>query len=126
MRARAQATVEFALVVPLLIILLVAVVDGARLYIAQTALTNVVRESARYAAGRLGESTVIADAQQAGLNMAVGLNRTDVASRLVITVNGAAVGARVEDYPHTIITPFVGWAVGNPVRLSASTTEIGG
>jgi Flp pilus assembly protein TadG len=44
-----QALTEFALVLPLLLLITIGVVDGVRIFAAQVALTNGVREGALYA-----------------------------------------------------------------------------
>lgn len=46
---RGQTVVEFALILPVLLLLTLVVVDGARVYTAQIALTNGVREAAMFA-----------------------------------------------------------------------------
>jgi Flp pilus assembly protein TadG len=45
-----QALVEFALVVPILVLLLLAIIQFAFIFAAQTGVTNAVREAARLAA----------------------------------------------------------------------------
>jgi Flp pilus assembly protein TadG len=49
-RGRGQTLVEFALILPVFLMLTLAVVDGARVYMAQIELTNGVREATLYAA----------------------------------------------------------------------------
>ena len=46
---RGQALVEFALILPVLLLLTLGVVDGARVFTAQVSLTNGVREAALFA-----------------------------------------------------------------------------
>jgi hypothetical protein len=46
---RGQTLVEFALILPVFLMLTLAVVDGARVYMAQIALTNGVREATLFA-----------------------------------------------------------------------------
>jgi len=48
-RGRGQTLTEFALILPVFLIMTVAVVDGARVYMAQIALTNGVREATLFA-----------------------------------------------------------------------------
>jgi hypothetical protein len=48
-RSRGQALVEFAIILPLLLLLTVGVVDAARIFSSWIALTNGVREGALYA-----------------------------------------------------------------------------
>src|SRR5688572_4245656 len=47
-RSRGQSTVEFALVVPIMLIMLVAVVDLARLYTTMMSVESAAREAADY------------------------------------------------------------------------------
>jgi Flp pilus assembly protein TadG len=49
-RHRGQALVEFALVLPILVILLLSIIQFAFIFAAQTGVTNAVREAARLAA----------------------------------------------------------------------------
>ena len=49
-RNRGQALVEFALVLPILVILLLSIIQFAFIFAAQTGVTNAVREAARLAA----------------------------------------------------------------------------
>ena len=48
-RSRGQALVEFALILPVLLMILMVVIEAARLFSAWLILENVVREAARYA-----------------------------------------------------------------------------
>src|SRR3954463_4834181 len=48
-KARGQSLTEFALILPVFLAMTLAVVDGARVYMAQIALTNGVREAALFA-----------------------------------------------------------------------------
>jgi hypothetical protein len=48
-RGRGQGLAEFALILPVFLLMTLAVVDGARVYLAQISLTNGVREAALFA-----------------------------------------------------------------------------
>jgi hypothetical protein len=48
-RHKGQTLTEFALILPVFLMLTLAVVDGARVYMAQIALTNAVREATMFA-----------------------------------------------------------------------------
>ena len=66
-RHRGQALVEFALVLPILVILLLSIIQFAFIFAAQTGVTNAVREAARLAAVNTptetaAEATASADA----------------------------------------------------------------
>jgi hypothetical protein len=60
-RSRAQTIVEFALVVPLFLLILFALIDFARLEFSYTSLANAAREMARVAAIRGNSSDAIVD-----------------------------------------------------------------
>ena len=49
-RSRGQTLVEFALILPVFLLLTLGVVDGARIFTAYIAITNAAREGALYAA----------------------------------------------------------------------------
>ena len=77
-RNRGQALVEFALVLPILVILLLSIIQFAFIFAAQTGVTNAVREAARLAAVNTptltsGQATTSANAIYAKLTGANGL-----------------------------------------------------
>lgn len=51
-RERGVATVEMAIMLPLLLLMVVAVAEVGRAFVQYTALSNAVRNGARYAAGK--------------------------------------------------------------------------
>ena len=65
-RTQGQALVEFALVVPILVLLLLAIIQFAFIFAAQTGVTNAVREAARLAA--VNTPTVTAAQATTGAN----------------------------------------------------------
>jgi Flp pilus assembly protein TadG len=62
-RTRGQSLVEFALVIPLFILLLVAVFDLGRAVFAYNTLTNAAREGARMAIVNQDTPTIVAEAK---------------------------------------------------------------
>jgi hypothetical protein len=60
-RSRGQATVEFALVILLLMLLLFGIVDFSRLLFAYATMSNGVREGVRYGIVHPPSTTVVAD-----------------------------------------------------------------
>jgi Flp pilus assembly protein TadG len=89
-RDRGAAVVEFALLLPLLLLLVFGIIDFGRALNAQITLTQAAREGARLAA--LGKSNVVAGTQAA----AVGLNPVGVAVVTSCPVNaGQGVNATV-------------------------------
>lgn len=107
---RGQALVEFALVLPILLIMLLGIVDFARAWNVYQVLTDAGREGAREAVVANGlndadiQTIVIAAAGRAG----IGLQTSDVT-----VAQGAARGDPTTvtvSYTHPL--RFVGWALG--------------
>lgn len=69
-RERGAAAVEFALVLPLLIVLVMGIIDFGRVYSAQQTLTNAAREGARAMA--LGQSDAAARTAARNASLALG------------------------------------------------------
>jgi Flp pilus assembly protein TadG len=67
---RGVATVEFALILPLLILLMVCTIDFARIMYTAMALTTAARAGAQYGAQGLGSSSNISGMQTAAQNSA--------------------------------------------------------
>src|SRR6266567_3473641 len=111
-RDRGSVAVEFALLLPVLLLLIFGVIDFGRAINAQITLTQAAREGARLAALGQSSATVTARAQSA----AVGL------SPVTVTVTACPPGATqtteakvVTRYAFTYVTP-----------ISAIATLIGG
>lgn len=137
--ARGQSLVEFALVLPLLLILVFGVIDfgmGLRSYIS---LTNAVREGARFAAVGNPAGTYPTDCDGATSTSVVGRvctalgdgNLNNVQSVTVTYPDGVAPGNRVvvsAQYEYTYITPlgdllnfFTGGNFPESLSLQATT-----
>jgi Flp pilus assembly protein TadG len=128
-RYRGQALVEFALVLPILVILLLSIIQFAFIFAAQTGVTNAVREAARLAAVNTptetaAEATVSADAIYTKLIGANGLMARNIfgfAATNVVTPDTSvcysaftdATGAQavkvkvVAEYRHPIFIPIL-------------------
>lgn len=125
-----QSLVEFALLLPVLLILVLALVDAGRAVISYTALTNAARVGARVAivnqsndatCGGVRTFKCAAAAQAVGMGIAPG-SISDVA----ITGSNCAVAGNCDvtvtvTYPYQVITPLIGLAFPN-VNLTASAT----
>lgn len=117
---RGAAAVEFALVLPVLLLMLFGIIDFGRLYNAQITLTQASREGARLAA--LGTSSA---------NVAI---RTKAAAtgldpiKVTVTVTTACAAASTGDgkvrstYPFTFLTPIssIVGLLGAPVTVQAT------
>jgi Flp pilus assembly protein TadG len=115
-RERGQATVEAALVLPLVVLLLLAVVQVGLLVRAEVLVTHAAREAARAAA---------VDADPGAAANAAGLATTLDPHRLTIHVQGRnGAGSRVEievDYVAPTDVPLIGALLGD-VTLHARAT----
>ncbi len=112
-RERGANLVEMALVLPLLLLLLVAVIDFGRAFYSVITIANASREGARYASRYSWDTTGILDAATDYATDA-GLDNT----MLNATVQGA-LGASGEGQPITVtveytFTTFAGGFVGYP------------
>jgi Flp pilus assembly protein TadG len=133
-RARGQALVEFALVVPLLILIFMGLFDAGRAVFAWNTLSNAAREGARVAivdqttdvAGTPAGATEAAN-QASGL----GLDATDVTKvevrylepDLTTLCPARSLGCVAEvtvHYQFRAITPVIGAVIG-PINLAATT-----
>jgi Flp pilus assembly protein TadG len=119
-RSRGQSLVEFALISPVLLLLLVGVLDLGRAFYIQTALQNAAREGTRY--GSVHPTWVVASDQADPNNLTYRINTeagaTVPASALTTTVSctdgsGATYAAGTGGYMSCVQS-------GN--RLTVSTT----
>lgn len=114
---RGAAAVEFALVLPVLLLILFGIIDFGRALNAQITLTNAARAGAQMAAE--GQPGVIAGTQQA----AVGL------SPLTVQVNGCPPGVNPSSnatvnvsYQFSFVTPLsILASLGGPLTMTASS-----
>jgi Flp pilus assembly protein TadG len=130
-RSRGQSLAEFALVVPLMLLLVLFGIDFGRVFLGWVDLNNVVREAANFAAQNPDAwSTVnpntdaqteyarLVTADAAGINCA--LPTTIPAPTFP---NGTGIGnpALVNiTCNFSLITPLIGNVIGNPVHVSSS------
>jgi Flp pilus assembly protein TadG len=119
-RDRGAAAVEFALLLPLLMLLVFGIVDFGRALNAQITLTQAAREGARMAA--LGEPNVVGGTQAA----ATGLNPVTVTVTSCPVGAGAGVNAVVQvSYKFSFVTPVTaiasifGSSWGSTITLTA-------
>lgn len=128
-RARGQALVEFALVLPVLLLLMLALFDFGRAIYAFNTVSNAAREGARLAI--VDQSQVggvyVAAQEAADQATALGLDASDPSQIQVAFPDtfGTCIGCRARvtvTYQFTAITPIIGSLIGQ-IPL-ASTTEI--
>jgi Flp pilus assembly protein TadG len=129
--ARGQSLVEFALVLPILLLIFMGILDFGRAVFAYNTLSNAAREGARVA---IVDQTVTggipAGAQEAA-NQATGLGldpATDVTVAYTEPAGGGCpnrqlgcVATVTAEHQFTAITPIIGNIVG-PIDLSSTTS----
>jgi len=130
---RGQGLVEFALILPVLILMFMGIVDFGRLIYAYNSVSNAAREGVRL--GIVDQGTGAAGAYKAAIEAAnqataLGLSPTDPNQVLVTFPDpgncptldvGCPVRVRVQ-YQFTAITPIIGRIVG-PITVG-STSEL--
>jgi Flp pilus assembly protein TadG len=123
-----QALVEFALMVSVFLLLVLGTFDLARAYLAYTVTSNAVREVARYGAAHYGQSNWQANAQQAGRNLAVGLDTAglQLAQPSQQTIDGLTYISASGSYSFHSVTPLVGAFLGNPINMQVATAVLAG
>lgn len=122
---RGQSLAEFALVLPVFMLILLIAVDFGRLFSAWVTVTNATRVAANYAgaaptasfgAGSEYETTVRNESNNAQCMLASIPAPTFAPDT---NVGSAATVSLTCDFK--ILTPFIGGFVGDPVRLSATS-----
>ncbi len=134
--SRAQAIVEFAIVVPVMLLLLLAAVDFGRLYFSYIGVNNAAREGAAYAQAHNGCaasscSDILDHARQemGGDTSLVLVSISCTASAECprsIDVAGPA-GDRVTvtvRYPFRFLTPLIGDLFGGQVWMTSSSEAV--
>jgi len=138
-RSRGQALVEFAVVIPIVLLLMLALFDAGRAVIFYTELTNASRVGARVAmvnqshdasctkqtykcaAADIATSTGITAASIPAAVFKDGDGNTVLPTADACRVYGACSATVSASYAFTPVTPFVTNVIG-PINLSASTT----
>ncbi|MDB4874253.1 MAG: TadE family protein [Gemmatimonadetes bacterium] len=117
--------VEFALVVPVFLLMVFGIVDLGRAYYTVNNLVSAAREGARYASV-LPDPTAIADSVRLVVaNTGNGLGAGAIPSSLVdVAVDRTlnTVTVTVRNYPFKLITPFAGTIGRSTILMSKSAT----
>ena len=125
-----QGLVEFALILPVLVLIFMGIVDFGRAIYAYNAVSNAAREGARTGIVDQGTTGGVYDAAISAANQAtaLGLNPND-SSQVQVTFPdpgncptvdvGCPISVRVQ-YQFTAITPIIGRIIG-PITLGSTT-----
>ena len=127
---RAQALVEFALLLPILLVLILGAMDLGRVFYVKTVLTNAAREGAntlsRYPTdSTAGYNRTLAAIQAEGNSSGVTIAAGDVTYTGCCTI-GSPVGVTIEKDVNLVFDGFLD-AVGiidGPVTISSSVTML--
>jgi Flp pilus assembly protein TadG len=124
---RAQALIEFVLSVSVFLLLVLGTFDIGRAYLAYTVVSNVAREASRYGAAHYQQAGWAAAAQQAGANLAVGIDpsalKLTVTSQPIDTLPYISVSGT---YAFHSVTPLVGALLGDPITIQVTTSAPAG
>jgi Flp pilus assembly protein TadG len=116
---KGQSLVEFALVLPVLILILLAIVDFGRVYHVYLTIDHAGREAARAASIGKDDTNI----KSTAVNYASSINLTT--GQVSISPTGSrssGVEATITiTYPITFLTPMIGGIVG-PLTLTDTTT----
>jgi Flp pilus assembly protein TadG len=149
-KSAGQSLVEFALILPVFLVLTLGVVDGARIFSAYIAITNGAREGALYAASGTNyskwcstTSTVACPAGYTSGNQST--DPDNIAYRVQQEANGLTQSALIlsapacdngtcnssstkvtvtVNYSMTLFVPLISAIMGKPVQMTATTSAV--
>lgn len=120
-RESGQSTVELALVLPLILLLLIGMVEFAQMASGYLTIQHAAREGARLGVTGVGDAAIIERVRDSG--------RVLAADRLTVLVSpvessrqsGGSLTVRVT-YRHTLMTPLVAQILGSEITLESELT----
>ena len=131
-RSRGQSLVEFALIIPALLLLLMFAIDFGRVYLGWVNLQNMTRVAANFAANNATKFTspidpaVQARYRELVANDAKAINcKTPSPIPDPVYASGTSIGDLVKvriDCRFTVLTPIIGAVLGGEVLVSAETS----
>lgn len=118
---RGQAMTEFALVLPILLLILMGIVEFGRIFHAYIVINEAARDAVRYVSVAASESEV----RDVILQDSQSLDETRVAFTIspgeTYRRSGQPVTVQVT-YPVQLITPVLNFVLPNPVNVTATMT----
>jgi Flp pilus assembly protein TadG len=119
--SRGQSLVEFALTLPLLLLVLIGILDLGRITATYVILENAAREGARYGAVHPSSSSgIVARAQAEASGTIINPTQMSVTSSCSPCSAGSALTVQVS-YPFTFITTYL-FAGLNTLNISTNAT----
>jgi len=128
-REEGQSIVEFALVIPVLALLLLGIMEGGRIFTAYVELQHVARDAARFASLNCTSLAVRDDQISSWVASKLiphvsgrtsTLNPADLVVNFARLYSGSEVWVQVAvEYPLTIVTPVISNLTGNPLTLQS-------
>jgi Flp pilus assembly protein TadG len=128
---KAAALVEFAIVLPILLLIVFGIVDFGRALYTANNLTSAVREGARLASTQISPDATVA-AQKTAVSNAVkayvvAFGGNAGAPTVSESFSGAppnmqSITVSIVNYPFTPITPLAGWIGLGTIQMSPSAT----
>jgi Flp pilus assembly protein TadG len=115
---RAQALVEMALVLTILLLVLSGIIEFGRIFSAQLIVSHASREAARFGVIKPEDDVIIAKAKDAA--GALDTTKVSVTVSAPSRMRGDQLTVQVE-YPVAIIMPFIGSILSNPYTVRGVT-----
>jgi len=132
MSERGNAMVEFAIILPLLLIVVFGIIDFGRALYTANNLTAAVREGARLASTQISPDPTTAGSMSAVsttvTNYVVAFGGNAGAPQVSETFNGGAppnmqsITVRIVNYPFTPLTPIASFVGFGTIQMSPSAT----
>ena len=132
-RRRGQALVEFALILPILLLVLVIAIDFGRLFYLYVGINNGAREGAAYGADNSTSPTSVDDITTR-VRQELGLSATDTSVAVTMQCSPDCYTSLTISQPHTIrvtasttfsfLTPGISTVFGGALPMSAASTAV--
>jgi hypothetical protein len=129
---RGQSLVEFAISLPVVLLMILFGVDFGRVFLGWVTLTNAVREAANFAAlnptawnspgnpAAQAEYIRLISSETTGINCAMPATTPDPSFPIGTDIGSPAVASITCQF--TLITPLIGNIIGSPIDVSASAS----
>jgi Flp pilus assembly protein TadG len=117
---RGAAAVEFALVFPLVIMLLITIIEFSRLWNIQATLSDGARISARYAAVHHEDTDVVTEAKEQATSIPGLVDWSAASIDITIDCDGAELATSKISVAPGSITEWFANALNAPITLSAT------